>query len=105
MATFNEVISPRRLKVIQGYIEDIIEDDIDGKSESVEIKSNGEKISVEFYETDKKKYYIADSKEDLIQLTKTKRSLVGAVISLDKFNNNHFEYYLQGYESQRLKNI
>lgn len=92
-------------KLTQGYIDDIIKEELDGKSERVYIKSNGEKISVEFYETDEKKYYITDNKENLIELTKTKRPLVGAVISLDNSNNIHFEYYLQGYESQRLKNI
>lgn len=92
-------------KLTQGYIEDILEEDLDGKSESVEIKSNGEKISVEFYETDEKKFYVVDNKEKLIQLTKTERPLIGAIISLDTSNNIHYEYFLQGYESERLKNI
>lgn len=92
-------------EMINEYKKDILKDDLDGKAELVEIKSNNELIPAEFYETDKKKYYIVEDEKAAIQLAETERPLLSAVMSLDDNNNLHYKYYLQGYESERLKNL
>lgn len=84
-------------------LDKIITEDEDGKSEIVEIKSNGEVIITEYYETDGKKIYITKSREDVIQLAEDKNNL-GAVISLDNNNEMFYEYFLQGYESEKIRN-
>lgn len=92
-------------KITNLYIEDFLSEDLDGKPENVELKVNKKTIWVDLYETDDKKVYLVDNKEDLIQLTKAKRPLVGAILKLDASNKIRYEYYLQGYESERLKNV
>lgn len=92
-------------EVTQVLKEDALKDDLDGKSEFVEIESNKELIQAEYIETDKAKKYLVDSREKVIQLTEDERPLLGAVVSLDDNGKLFYEYYLQGYESERLKNL
>lgn len=91
-------------KVIDNFLEDMKEHDLDGKPQSVEIKSDKRIIPARLYETDDRKVYLVNSREEVVQLAKSKKHL-GAVISLDDAGKLHYEYYLQGYESQRLKNL
>ena len=92
-------------EMVDMYMKEFLKEDLDGKPENIEMKSNNKVIQTKYYESDEKKLYIVASKEDLIELTDTKRPLVGAIISLDETSNIHYEYYLQGYESERLKNL
>lgn len=87
------------------YRKDMLEDDLDGKVEIVEIKSNKDIITTELYETDEKKFYVVKDKASAIQLAETERPLLSAVISLNDEGKLHYDYYLQGYESERLKNL
>lgn len=85
------------------YLKEIEKEDADHKAQAVEIKNEGKIISTQFYETDTKKIYILDNKEDLISLADKKRN-IGAVIEM-KDGKLTYDYYLQGYESTRLKNL
>lgn len=91
--------------VVSKYKKDILEEDLDGKAELVEIKSDKEVITAELYETDDKKLYVVNSEEAALKAAKTERPLVSAVMNLDNNGKLHYKYYLQGYESQRLKNL
>ncbi len=91
-------------EMIDEYRADILKDDLDGKAEYVDVKSGKDVFSAEYYETDKKKYYVVKSKAAAIQIAETERPLVSAVMTLDDTGNVHYKYYLQGYETERLKN-
>lgn len=82
-----------------------LKDDLDGKEEIVEIKSGKEVISAELYESEKKKIYFVNDEESVIKLGETERPLLSAVVSLDDEGKLYYKYYLQGYESERLKNL
>lgn len=86
------------------FIKDIKKDDIDGKVENVEFKSGGDIIKAQLYVSDDKKYYIVNAENDLIKLADDEKK-IGAIIELDDQEQLHYRYYLQGYESERLKNI
>lgn len=88
----------------ENYIQGIKDKDLDGKGEVVEIKIDGEVIQAEFYESDINKIYLVGNREDVIHIA-DKKQRNGAVIKLGSDNNLGYEYYLQGYESQRLKNL
>lgn len=86
------------------FIEDIKEEDLDGESEIVQLKSDGNIIEAKLYESDETKFYLLNDEISVVKLSETEKKL-GAVISLDAQGKLHYKYYLQGYESQRLKNI
>ena len=82
----------------------VMENDLDGKSEMVEIEAAGNTYEAELIVTDEQKIYILDSEEAVRELAASERNL-GAVVELDENNRLYYRYYLQGYESTRLKNL
>lgn len=78
--------------------------DLDGKVENFEFKIKNRVISTKLYENEEKKIYVVDKKQDMIDIAKNKK-YIGAIVSLDENNKLHYEYYLQGFENQRLKNL
>lgn len=86
------------------FLQEMEKNDIDGKIETVEIKISGEKTKTKLFENEENKLYLIDNKEDLIKLA-DKKQKIGAVIGLDSENKPTYEYYLQGYEAERLKNL
>ncbi len=88
------------------YVNIIKENDIDGKSEIIEIEIEDKVINVELYVTEESKLHIFDNEEDLIDATEADRPSIGAKITWDKANSNYkYDYYLQGYESEKLRNL
>lgn len=86
------------------FINNILEDDLDTKSEIVELEAAGKTFNAELIETDESKIYIVDSEEAVRMLADSYKN-IGAVIELDDNNQLYYKYYLQGYESTRLKNL
>ena len=82
----------------------LLEDDLDTKSEKVEIKAGGKTFNAELIVSDESEIYIVDSEEAVRTLADSERNL-GAVIELNDNNQLYYKYYLQGYESNRLKNL
>lgn len=78
--------------------------DLDGVVETAELKVGDTTYPATLYESDDKKMYVVESAEAAKTLADTKKNL-GAVISIDDAGELHYKYYLQGYESQRLKNL
>ncbi|WP_058484945.1 ABC transporter permease [Defluviitalea phaphyphila] len=86
------------------YLEEILYKDIDKKAEVVKVKIDNEKKDALLYITEDKKIYVLNNKEDVIDIADKERKTSG-IIKIDDENNVKYEYYLQGYESQRLKNL
>ena len=86
------------------FINNILEDDLDAKSEIVEIEADGKTFDAELIVTDEQEIYIVDSEEAVRTLADSER-VIGAVIELNDKNQLYYKYYLQGYESTRLKNL
>jgi len=86
------------------FINNILENDPDAKSEMVEIEAGGKTFDAELIVTEESEIYIVDSEEAVRMLAETHRN-IGAVIELNNDNQLYYKYYLQGYESTRLKNL
>jgi hypothetical protein len=82
----------------------LLENDLDGEWEEVEIEAGGETFGAELIKTDEQEIYIVNSEEAVRTLADSERNL-GAVVELDENNKLFYRYYLQGYESTRLKNL
>ncbi|MCJ7717537.1 MAG: ABC transporter permease [Anaerolineales bacterium] len=86
------------------FEEELLSEDLDGMAETVDLDWEKETISAALYETDANKYYVIDNQEAAIQIADKKRSFAG-IIHLDDTGNITYTYYLQGYETERLRNI
>ena len=86
------------------FEEELLGEDLDGKVEIVELDWGKETISAGLYESDGNKYYVIDDREAAIQIADKKRAFAG-IIHLDENGSVTYTYYLQGYETQRLRNI
>jgi hypothetical protein len=88
------------------FMEEIAKGDADGESEIVEMKMGDEVFDVLLYknEEDKKDIFLVDSEETLKKIAQEEKEF-GAVIYLDEEGQMAYRYYLQGYESQKYKNI
>ena len=82
----------------------LLENDLDAKSEMVEVEADGKTFNAELIVTDEQEIYIVDNEEAVRTLADSERNL-GAVIELNDNNQLYYKYYLQGYESTRLKNL
>ena len=86
------------------YFYDSLED-LDGQPEAVEVKVGKTVFPAALYENEDTYYYILESKADMLNLAESKSSF-GAVVKIDSETYEAtYEYYLQGYETERLKNL
>lgn len=85
-------------------IESMLKDDMDGRLEDVTLETDQVEYRARLVEKEEEKIYILESAEDLRTLADRERN-IGAIVSLDSAGALHFEYYFQGYESTRLKNL
>lgn len=81
-----------------------LEEDEDGTTENVEIKVKQEMIPAVFYQTEDRQIYLMESESDLVKVAENKKQL-GAVIAMDDTGAMSYKYYIQGYETERLKNL
>lgn len=86
------------------YLEEILKEDLDGKPESVKIKMDKKEKEASLYDTENKEIYILNSREDAVYMADKERE-IAAVVKMDEDYNMSYEYFLQGYESDRFKNI
>lgn len=91
--------------LIEVMEKEILQEDLDHKAEVAIVEIGDRKINVKNYETKSKLYTVfTTSEEDMIQMCKKDR-VFGATIKFNAQNKFVYDYYLQGYETQRLKNI
>ena len=93
---------PKEVKEI--YTDTILESVPDIVPEEVELEADGKIYDAQLIKTDEEEFYIVDSEEAVKTLAYSEQN-VGAVIELDENNQLYCRYYLQGYESTRLKNL
>ncbi|MEA2016731.1 MAG: ABC transporter permease [Actinomycetota bacterium] len=86
------------------YVDTVLESEPGIESEMVEIEADGKMYDAQLITTDEEEIYIVDSEEAVRKLAYDKQN-PGAVVGLDDNNQLNFKYYLQGYESTRLKNL
>lgn len=86
------------------FTDEIAKDDLDGKSETVEVKAGEHAYEAELYVSDEKEIYLLSS-EDAVETLADENKHIGAVIELDENNELFYRYYFQGYESERLRNL
>jgi len=87
----------------QTYIDTF--EDLDGVPEAVTLKVDKQEIDALLYETEDNRIYVLSSEDDMVLLAKEKHT-VGASIVMDADDYEiHYTYYLQGNETQRLKNL
>ncbi|NLY37439.1 MAG: ABC transporter permease [Tissierellia bacterium] len=86
------------------YLKAILDESIEGKAEEVKVKINKEEKKASLYTTDNSRIYILTSREDTIYMADKERK-IAAIIGMDENYNFHYEYYLQGYESARYKDL
>lgn len=82
----------------------MLEEDTDGKAEQVTLKADGAAYSALLIGKESENLYLLESADTVRTLADTQRNL-GLIVSLGTDNALHYTYYLQGYETQRLKNL
>lgn len=80
------------------------EEDEDEEYEKVEIKVGGEVFGADLFVTDTRNIYFVDDGEAVVRLAE-KDKKIGVEIILGKDGGLDYRYYLQGYESTRLRNL
>lgn len=91
-------------KEVENYLVDqMLNDDLNNEVEKIEIKVSGEKKEFDVIETDEKKVIMLTSADEVIEVAEKERKL-GAVLKWED-NQIVYDYYLQGYESEKLQNL
>lgn len=84
--------------------EDLLEETLDGVSQLVDVEANNTLYLAELFETEESKIYLLDSLEALHAFSSSER-----VPTLHVWVNQDHQvvqtYYLQGYETQKLRNL
>lgn len=86
------------------FMDEISENDLDGKVEDVTVKIDKVEKPAFLFSTKDKEIYLLTSREDAVYMAETERKM-SAVIEMDDQNQLKYEYFLQGYESNRFKNL
>jgi len=81
----------------------MLEEDLDGKAEIVQLKYKDEEVDAELYEDEDKRMYVLENRDQAIWIADDKNQF-GGIIKWSEEEGNTYEYYLQGYESERLRN-
>jgi ABC-type multidrug transport system permease subunit len=92
--------------VKENYLQAILDEDVDKVIDNEILKLGDKEISTSLYISEDTKFYVIDNKQDMIDLTKEDRPYVGASINYNSQTMKlGYQYYLQGYESDRLRNL
>ena len=86
------------------YLAKLATEDLDGKAEAVKIKVGKKERKASLYTTENKKICLLTSREDTQYLADKERKMA-AVITMDSDEQLIYDYYLQGYESTKYKNL
>ena len=85
-------------------VEEALELDEDGVSEQVEFELDERVVAATLYEGEDERVYVFENEEDAIRLAEQEREFAG-VIHMSDAGEITYTYYLQGYETERLRNI
>lgn len=85
---------------------EVLDEDLDGKLETAVLELDKEEVEVDLVISEDKNLYIFEDLDTMVALTEVDRPSVGALIRYDEEKQTIvYEYYLQGYESERLVNL
>lgn len=91
--------------IIERYEKNLLEEeDLDETVELVELESDDLVLQARLYETEESKIYLLESKEALYAISNSERVPV-VHVRVNEDNQIVHTYYLQGYETQKLKNL
>ncbi|MCP5094486.1 MAG: ABC transporter permease [Chloroflexi bacterium] len=85
------------------FVEESLEVDEDGVSENVELELGDELVPAVLYTTETENIYVLDDRETAVNLADEERAFA-AVIHMDDQGEITYTYYMQGYETERLRN-
>ena len=92
-------------EVFENYLYSMmLEDDLDKEIEIVELEIDDSMVTADLFETEDTRAYFIDDKEAVIKFAEDEREF-SAIMYLDENNELAYKYYMQGYESERLKNL
>ncbi len=91
--------------VEEQFISPLLSQDLDGEIEIVALELDKEMMDVRLIESEDQRIYLIDNRDNLIALSKKDRPSASAYISGDDISKLTYEYYIQGYESERLQNL
>lgn len=92
------------IEASEAYLEAISDEQSDVQVENVKVTIDKEEKEVPLYTVENKEIYILNSREDAIYMADVKREVV-AVIHMDDNGDFTYDYYLQGYESAKYKDL
>lgn len=91
-------------EVAESYYREMESENEGISGETVELKLKEKTVPATYYETESEKIYFVDSEETVRELAESEGKF-GAVVYLDSENQLSYRYYMQGYESDKLKNL
>lgn len=92
------------IEASDAYLEAISDEQSDVQVEKVKLSIDKEEKEASLYRTEEKEIYILNSREDAIYMADVERE-VAAVINMDEDYAFTYDYYLQGYESDKYKDL
>ncbi len=90
--------------VQERYAKNLLEEDLDEITEQAEVKAGGSVFKARLYETEESKIYLLDSLDALMAISKSE-SVPAVHVRANEDNQVIHTYYLQGYETVKLKNL
>lgn len=88
----------------QIVLNSLLQEDTDGKLEEVTLETGGQTYNAKLVGKEEENVYILES-EEIVRSLADSQANIGAVVSLGNNNELEYRYYLQGFESTRLKNL
>jgi len=85
------------------FEEELLSEDEDGLTETVEFELDDEVYSATLFQTDNNNFYVFDDQDAAISLADKERVFAG-IIHMDGMGEVTYTYYMQGYETERLRN-
>ena len=82
----------------------MLAEDVDGQAEQVMLTIDGVTYQTTLIGKENENLYLLSSAQAVETLSDTQRN-IGLIVSIDDAGQLHYRYYLQGYETQRLKNL
>ena len=82
----------------------MLADDVDGQAEQVTLTIDGISYQTTLVGKESENLYLFASAEAVQTLSDSQRN-IGLIVSISDDGQLHYKYYLQGYETQRLKNL
>ena len=77
--------------------------DVDGVAENVELELGDELVSAALYTTETQNFYVMEDRETAVNIADQERAFA-AIIHMDEQGEFTYTYYMQGYETERLRN-